>query len=189
MTVPGVLTEAQAMTIGWRMLRHNLLAAFTTGILLLASGLFGWERWLLGLLIGVLYSNAFEYAYHRFILHTAKGRFAENHQVHHESFGRPDEPLHVNFGDSPKNVALLILVNSLPFALLDWLGAGIGAGVVIGFASYYMSYEVVHWRIHLGRLPRWMEWMRAYHFAHHKGVPGRYNVFLPICDKLFGWTE
>lgn len=189
MAATGVIRAEQAVAIGRRMLRHNLLAALATGAVLLATGLFGWERWLLGLLIGALYSNAFEYAYHRFVLHWGKGRFAENHQVHHESFGRPDEPLHVNFGDSPRNVALLILVNSLPFALLEWLGAGIGAGVVIGFTAYYMSYEVVHWRIHLGRLPRWLEWMRTYHFGHHKGVPGRYNVFLPICDKLFAWTE
>jgi len=28
-----------------------------------------WERWLLGLVIGLLWGNAFEYAYHRWLLH------------------------------------------------------------------------------------------------------------------------
>lgn len=185
MTATGMVTEEHAVAIGRRMLRHNLLAALATGAVLLATGLFGWNRWLLGLLIGILYSNGFEYAYHRYLLHSLTGRLSQNHHIHHESFGRPDEPLHVNFGGSPLEVAILIVVNSLAFALLDLLGAGIGAGVVIGFVAYYMTYERMHWQIHLGRLPGWLEWMRRYHFAHHKGVPGRYNVFLPLCDKLF----
>lgn len=189
MTAAGVVQEEQAIDVGRRKLRHNLLAALATGAGLLGSGLFGWGHWLLGLLIGVLYSNGFEYAYHRILLHSVTGRFSENHRVHHESFGRPDEPLHVNFGGSPLEVVLLIVVNSLSFALLDLLGAGIGAGVVMGFVAYYMTYEALHWQIHLGRLPSWLEWMRRYHFAHHKGVPGRYNVFLPICDALFHSAE
>lgn len=180
-----MITELEAMAIGRRTLHQNLLAAGATGTLLLFTGLFGWGHWLLGLLVAVLYSNSFEYVYHRFLLHRGDGEMTSEHRQHHDSFGQPHEPLHVNFGDSPVNVAMLIVANSLPFALLDWLGAGIGAGVVLGFVVYYMAYEVIHWRIHLGWLPRWLESIRAHHFAHHKGVPGHYNVFLPICDRLF----
>lgn len=182
----NVFTEEQAIAVGRQLLRHNVVAAFLTGAVLLWSGLFGWGHWLLGLLIGVLYSNGFEYFYHRFFLHDGTGRLSQNHRLHHESFGQSDEALHLSFGSSPVGVVLLVAVNSLPFALLDSTGAGIGGGVVIGFVGYFAIFEEMHWRIHLGRLPKRLEWMRRHHFAHHKGSAGRYNVFLPICDKLFG---
>lgn len=188
-TAPGTLDEQAAIAAGRRLLRKNLLTALGTGTVLLASGLFAWEHWLLGLLLGILYSNAFEYLYHRFLLHRESGRFSERHQQHHDAFGQQDEALHITFGDSPQAVGLLIAVNSLPFALLDQLGVGVGAGVVLGFVAYYALYEEIHWRIHLGGLPRRLEWMRRHHFAHHKGTPGRYNVFLPIFDTLLGWTH
>ena len=183
---PAVLTEEQAMAAGRRVHRTLLVTALVTGVVLLGSGLFAWRHWLLGLFLGLLYSNVFEYLYHRLLLHNESGPFSERHQIHHESWGRADEALHVNFGSSPVGVVPLLVVNSLPFALLDFLGAGIGGGVVIAFVAYYVAYEEIHWRIHLGGLPRRLEWMRRYHFAHHRGSTGRYNVFLPICDKLFG---
>ena len=188
-TAPGAVDEQAAIAAGRRLLRKNLLTAGGTGAVLLASGLFAWEHWLLGLLLGILYSNAFEYLYHRFLLHSESGRFSERHQHHHDAFGQQDEALHITFGDSPKAVGLLIAVNSLPFALVDQLGVGVGAGVLLGFVTYYALYEEIHWRIHLGGLPRRLEWMRRHHFAHHKGSPRRYNVFLPIFDTLLGWTH
>lgn len=184
---PPLLTEEEATAFGKRAHRNNIVSALFTGAVLLGSGVFYWRHWPLGLLVGLLYANAFEYCYHRFLLHGV-GRFSERHQTHHESFGRWDEPLHVSFGCSPGQVVLMIVLNSLLFAFLDLLGAGVGGGVVLSFVAYFVAFEEIHWRVHLGRLPKQLEWIRRHHFAHHKAGSGRYNVFLPLCDKLFSPT-
>ena len=130
-----------------------------------------------------VYTNGFEYLTHRFLLHSTAGYFYRAHQRHHESWGRRDEAFYVRFGP-PAAVGILLLADSLPFALLDQFGAGIGAGVLIAFVAYYVAYEEAHWRIHLGYLPRWLAGLRRHHFAHHKGQAGKYNVLVPLLDRL-----
>ncbi len=177
------ITETQAIGIGRRKIRRSQLTALLVGGLLLGSGLFPWDRWPLGLIVGLLYANAFEYFCHRFLLHSTAGYFSGRHNLHHESWDRWDAALYVRFGP-PAAVVVLLVVNSLPFALVDRLDAGIGAGVLIAFVLYYVAYEEAHWRIHVEKLPAGLLWMRRWHFAHHRGVPGRYNVLLPILDRL-----
>jgi hypothetical protein len=47
--------------------------------------------------------------------------------------------------------------------------------------------EEIHWRIHLGGwLPVGLNWTRQYHLAHHDIPSGRFNVFFPVFDLLFG---
>ena len=176
--------EQEAIAVGRRKIRRSQVTALIVGGLLLGSGLFGWGRWPLGFLIGLVYANGFEYLTHRFLLHRTAGYFYRAHQRHHESWRRWDEALYVRFGP-PAAVVVLLLADSLPFALLDRFGTGIGAGALIAFVAYYMAYEEAHWRIHLGYLPARLQWMRRHHLAHHKGVPGRYGVLFPILDHLF----
>lgn len=188
LTEVSALTDEEAIALGRRMLTRNVGAAILTGavLLLLASGLFGWKHWLLGLLAGAVYSNAFEYFYHRVILHQTSGRLYQNHQEHHTSFGKADEALHVSFGCSAGAIVVLILANSVPAVLLDWLaGTGIGAGAVIAFTVYFVLFEEFHWRIHMGGLPKVFQFMRRHHYAHHTGKRGAFNVFLPLFDKIF----
>jgi hypothetical protein len=55
-----------------------------------------------------------------------------------------------------------------------------------GFTIYFIAYEEIHWRFHLGGwLPGWLRAARNHHMLHHGSFEGRYNVFLPIFDWLF----
>ena len=171
----------QATAVGRRKIRNSQIAAFVVGGLLLASGLLGWSRWPLGLLLGLIYANAFEYITHRVLLHGTTGFLHQGHERHHKTWGREEEALYVRFGP-PVAVVILFVGNSLPLALLDRLGAGIGGGALAAFVAYYVLYEEFHWRIHLGYLPAWLGWMRKHHFAHHRGAPGKYNVLVPLWD-------
>jgi Fatty acid hydroxylase superfamily len=146
------------------------------------------HRWLLGLAIGLIWANAFEYFYHRYLLHWPKSSFGKGHLLHHLTTGGPEEPEHVTFGNSPIWVAMLFAVNGIPTVLADaWLRVGLAPGILTGFSLYLIAVEEIHWRIHLGGwLPPGLGWAREYHMAHHDIPEGRFNVFFPIFDFLLG---
>jgi hypothetical protein len=183
-----LLTERQATAMGRRKIRNSQLTAFLIGGLILASGLLDWSRWPLGLLLGLIYANAFEYFTHRVLLHGTAGYLHQGHERHHVTWGHEDEALYVRFGP-PVAVVGLFVGHSLPLIVLDRLGAGIGAGALAAFVVYYSLYEEFHWRIHLGYLPSWLGWMRKHHFAHHKGAAGKFNVLVPLGDWLLNGQE
>ena len=178
-----ILTERQAAAEGQRKILRSQATAFLVGGFLVGSGLFAWDRWPLGLLLGLIYGNAFEYVTHRVLLHGTTGYLHRAHERHHETWGHEDEALYVRFGP-PAAVVLLFVGNSIPLVVLDRLGAGIGGGALLAFVAYYVLYEESHWRIHLGYLPRWLAGLRRHHFAHHKGQAGKYNVLVPLLDRL-----
>lgn len=190
--MPTAMTgEAQVGKVEYarRIKRRNALAATAFGALL-ASGA-AWASppgvWtaLGGFLLGLVYANLFEYCLHRFALHAAEGFLPEKHGLHHATWGAEDEPLYVNFARSPWVVVLLIAANALPVAAVEWLWRpGVAAGALAAFAVYFVIFEELHWRIHRGGLPRWLEFSRRHHFAHHAGAPGRFNVWLPLSDWL-----
>src|SRR5205807_9737498 len=78
-----------------------------------------WRLLLAGFLIGLVWSNGFEYAYHRWILHWPKGTLGKRHLLHHSTLGTPYEPEHVTFGSSPLAVAMIFVVNGIPVVLVD----------------------------------------------------------------------
>lgn len=195
--------------------RNNAMAAVATGGALafavtrlsgIGSPGLAPLAFLLGAGFGVLYANAFEYVLHRFFLHWGQGFLVLRHALHHNSTGTADEARYVNFATSPWVVLLLFVSNAVPiftgiFLLESWLragflsgrfsagipGAGIwGAGIFGGFTIYYVIYEEIHWRIHIGgRLPSWLAFARRNHMLHHGDFDGHYNVFLPMFDWIF----
>jgi Fatty acid hydroxylase superfamily len=140
-----------------------------------------------GFLAGLLYANAFEYVLHRFFLHWGEGFLVQRHGLHHDTAGAPEEPRYVNFATSPWVVVLVFALNALPILALEFfLRVGLAVGIFAGFTLYFIAYEEIHWRFHLGGwLPRWLRLARNHHMLHHGGFEGRYNVFLPIFDWLF----
>jgi sterol desaturase/sphingolipid hydroxylase (fatty acid hydroxylase superfamily) len=183
--------DREALAVGQRVKRLNALTATAFGgaLTLVAAVLApaGPLLWLAGLLLGALYANAFEYALHRFVLHAPESAIPHQHDVHHRSWGRPDEPLYINFTRRPGVVVLLFSVNGLPVLGLEAMfRTGLAAGVLAAFTLYFISYEEIHWRIHAGGLPRWLEFSRRHHLAHHAGEDGRYNVWLPLWDRVAG---
>jgi Fatty acid hydroxylase superfamily len=168
--------------------RNNALTALLTGAVLtlvaLKLGRGSLNLLAVGALAGVVYANAFEYVLHRFFLHWGNGLLDRQHALHHDSVGAPNEARYVNFSTSPQVVILVFLLNSpAAFAIEFFLHHGIGTGMFLGFTFYYIAYEEVHWRIHMGGwLPGWMRFARRHHMLHHGGFQGRYNVFLPVFD-------
>jgi hypothetical protein len=142
---------------------------------------------LAGFLVGLLYANAFEYILHRYALLWGQGFLVQRHGLHHDTAGAPEEPRYVNFATSPWVVVLVFVLNAVPvWALEFFLHAGLALGIFAGFTMYFIAYEEIHWRFHLGGwLPAWMRSARHHHMLHHGGFEGRYNVFLPIFDWIF----
>ena len=183
---------AATLAAGLAVKRRNALTATIFGGLLAAllvavfsfkpAGFFG------GIVLGLLYANAFEYFFHRFLLHLPGSAFAQYHMVHHSTWGTPEEPRYVNFASNPLVVVLLFTVHAVPLVVMEaTLRAGLAPGMMIGFVVYFVAYEEIHWRIHFGgRLPSWLDSARKHHLLHHAGAEERFNVFLPVFDWLFG---
>jgi hypothetical protein len=184
--------RAAALVIGRKRKHANAITALLCGAIpgLIASlyMIVLWHRWLLGIIVGLLWANAFEYFYHRFLLHCPRSSFGKKHLLHHRTIGTPEEPEHVTFGSSPWWVAALFAANGIPALVLDLrLGGGLAPGILTGFSAYLIAVEEIHWRIHLGGwLPPGLQWARKYHLAHHDIPDGRFNVFFPVFDFLFG---
>lgn len=172
--------------------RNNAIMAVLCGILpawLLARyhppGL---ERWLIGLLVGIVWGNGFEYAYHRWLLHRPRSTFSKGHREHHAQIGTPEEAEHVTLGRSPLDIVLMFASNGTVAILADLLlHLRVAPGIFVAWTFYLITAEEIHWRIHMGGwLPSGLLFARAYHMAHHEIPTSRYNIFLPLFDWLFG---
>ena len=144
-----------------------------------------------GLIAGLIWGDAFEYVYHRWLLHRPRSPLGIEHHEHHAQIGTAEEAEHVALISSPLNIVLLFVINGVPAFLLASLTGhwGILSGVFMGWAVYLIAAEEVHWRIHMnGWLPPGLRFARAYHMSHHDIPNSRYNVFLPLFDLLFGST-
>jgi hypothetical protein len=196
------LKRAEEIERGRLVKRRNAIAAALTGggLALFAAqflstpGTQSWEsaslRLSLGILIGLVYANAFEYVLHRFLLHKGGGFLDMRHALHHDSAGAAEEARYVNFARSPWVAVLVFVLNAIPIVAVEYfLRPGITMGVLVGFTIYFIAYEEIHWRIHFGPLPHWMNFSRRHHLLHHGGFPGRYNVFLPVFDWIFERRE
>jgi hypothetical protein len=175
---------------GRRIKRNNLIAAALSGSLLAALSvkLFPYSATgiVAGFAAGLFYANGFEYCLHRFLLHSGRGIFAQQHMVHHATLTSPEAARYVNFSRNPWGVVALFIANAIPFLLFGWIFRnGWIAGVFASFAAYYMAFEEIHWRSHMGGwLPRWLRPAARHHLLHHARDAGRFNVFLPFFDWL-----
>ena len=174
--------------------RANAIVAVLSGalpaVLLAFYGPPNWQRWVAGLIIGLIWANGVEYAYHRWLLHRPRSSFSEGHREHHARIGTPDEAEHVTLGSSPLNVVILFAVNGLVLIPLNLLlHLRIAPGIFVGWTLYIITAEEIHWRIHMyGWLPPGLRFARAYHFGHHDIPNSRYNIFLPLFDWMLGNT-
>ncbi len=76
------------------------------------------------------------------------------------------------------------VANAIPFLILQWFThAGWVIGIFPAFALYYVAFEEIHWRTHMGGwLPKWLRPAARHHLLHHARGTERFNVFLPIFD-------
>jgi hypothetical protein len=182
-----------ATTQGLRTKRNNLIAAALSGLTLLAISILvvphakmSATEFLLGMIAGFFYANGFEYCLHRFLLHSGRGIFSEQHMVHHNTLQSPEAARYVNFSRNPWGVVALFFANAIPFLALEWVThAAWIAGIFPSFALYYVAFEEIHWRSHMGGwLPRWVRPAARHHLRHHARDTDRFNVFLPIFDWI-----
>jgi hypothetical protein len=184
--------RAETKAQGLRIKRNNLLAAVLSGSVLVWFSIRFFPHSIAGILFGMVlgffYANGFEYCLHRFLLHAGHGVFCEQHMVHHATLNSPEMARYVNFSRNPWGVVALFLANAAPFLLLQWIfHDGWTAGVFASFAIYYIAFEEIHWRSHMGGwLPKWLRPAASHHLLHHARDTGRFNVFLPLFDWLAG---
>src|SRR5437588_10012808 len=116
----GAAVEAFGMSLnGARRVRFwNAVTAAFCGVLpalvLIRAYPARWRLLLAGFLIGLVWSDGFEYAYHRWILHWPIGRLGKGLLLHDSALGTPYEAAQVTFGSSPLAVARLFVVLRIP---------------------------------------------------------------------------
>jgi hypothetical protein len=137
------------MAYGLAVKRKNALTAILCGgVPAAALAALFWgrpEHWIAGFLAGLLWANAFEYVYHRFLLHLPRSFLGRRHLGHHMAVGTPDEAAHVNLGGSPTWVAALFLINGTPVIILDaTLGLGVAPAMLAAFSVYVVFVEEIH---------------------------------------------
>jgi hypothetical protein len=175
---------------GRKIKRNNLVAASLSGAILVLISLRFFPHSVIGIsagfVAGLLYANGFEYVLHRFLLHSGHGIFCRQHMVHHTTLNSPEVARYVNFSSNPLGVVALFCANAIPFLLLQWIfRGGWGAGVSASFAIYYIAFEEIHWRTHMGGwLPNWLRPAARHHMLHHAHDAHRFNVFFPLFDWL-----
>lgn len=187
--------EELAVRHGRSKKRNNAVVALLSGgipaAVLCLYFPFSWQRWVLGLCIGLLWGNAFEYAYHRWLLHRPRSEFGKGHLEHHANVGSIEEAEHVSLGKSPLHIFFLFAVNGILVIVADFLlNLRFAGGIFVGWSAYLITAEEIHWRIHLGGwLPRGLRFARAYHMSHHDIPNANYSVFLPLFDFLCRTTQ
>lgn len=120
-----------------------------------------------------------EYVLHRFLghvktKHLVRTRFHKEHSKHH--FKR-------NYFAGAWDKGLT-LAATVPLILL--LSGNVA--FTLGFALMYLSYEVIHKRMHVKAPPHaYASFMRAHHFYHHFSDESmNHGVTTPIWDLVFG---
>lgn len=156
-----------------------------------------------GLLSGIVFASFFEWVLHRYVMHRPVWNFRYAFQahavVHHQIF-KADKTYHLlNKKDKETipmawwNGPVLILIGVAPYALLSWLIGewSFAIGGLVAFASYYATYEYIHWCMHLPKArrvekPWWFRKLNGHHLLHHRYMHKNFNVVLPLADYILG---
>ena len=109
MPTPTELTEI-AVRHGRGKKRKNAIAALLCSVIpavLLSfySRPVSWKLWplgfIVGLIVGLIWGDAFEYVYHRWLLHRPRSPLGTEHHQHHVQIGTPEQAEHVALISSP----------------------------------------------------------------------------------------
>jgi hypothetical protein len=151
----------------------------------------------------IVFASFFEHTLHKYIMHRTffgfSYPFRAHAVVHHQTF-KADYSYHLQ-NESDKwtipmawwNGPVLILLATamslfVSIPLKMWWGSII---VCIVFASYYATYEYLHWCMHLPKKRRveksWLfQKLNGHHVLHHRYMHKNFNVVLPFADLCLG---
>jgi sterol desaturase/sphingolipid hydroxylase (fatty acid hydroxylase superfamily) len=146
----------------------------------------GWSWIVLAYAAGFLAWTLLEYLAHRVEFHhvpETEQQVAFGYVVHGVHHAFPDDSRHW----------MLPLVVTLPIATAVYImlrllfGAAPGGAAFAGFVHGYLTYDLLHYFIHRGRMPtRLGRYLRQYHLAHHFTAPDRhFGVSSPLWDHVF----
>lgn len=140
---------------------------------------------LLALVVGALGWTITEYWLHRGWGHRgdAKNPFSVEHLAHHADVSY--------FAPTYKKVIVTAVVGTVMGSGLFLLFGQPGLAGALGFMAMYVTYEVIHRRLHThaGR-GRYGRWARRHHLYHHYRRPKlNHGVTSPIWDFVFGTLE
>lgn len=139
-------------------------------------------KFIAAFLVGLIWSNWIEYAYHRWAMHwpSLYQPAAIRHTLHHSA---PSAPQHITmtFGFW----AAILIPNVLIYGVTDYLlHLRMLIGVAVAFLTYIVVGVQIHLRTHDGR---WVpDACRAHHLLHHARPQTNFNIFLPLFDWLLG---
>lgn len=158
---------------------------------------------LAGLMVGVIFASFFEWTLHKYVMHRPVGSFRyafhAHAVVHHQTF-KADHTYHLQ-NDKDKetipmawwNGPVLIMIGMIPFAIISWLihEWSFTIGGLVAFAGYYVTYEYLHWCMHLPKArrvekPRLFQRINGHHLLHHRYMHKNFNVVLPLADLCLG---
>ena len=125
--------------------------------------------------LGVLGWTLAEYLIHRFDGHGMRGKtpFSKEHLAHHR------DPR--TFAASWKKAVVACVAAAVLVPLT-------GVAFTAGFVAMYLTYEIVHRRIHThAPIGAYGRWARRHHLIHHHHDPEmNHGVTSPLWDLVFG---
>jgi hypothetical protein len=160
--------------------------------------------WLaISFLANIAVASFFEWLLHKYVMHRPLGsfRYAFNaHAVVHHKVFKADHTYHLVHDHDKETIPMawwngpvLILLFSVPFAIISWLTGlwGIHLGAILALSSYYGVYEYIHWCMHLPKArrvekPWWFRRLNGHHLLHHRYMHKNFNVVLPLADLCLG---
>lgn len=149
-------------------------------------------------IVGALSWSASEYAIHRFIGHGPRRKrepglrgfvtpsglaaaFNTEHLAHHS------DPQY--FASSFQKAIAAVVVTGVAAAVASAVaGSRRGCAFALGFGLTYVSYEVLHRRVHThAPTTRYGRWRRRHHLYHHHQTPRQnHGVTSALWDHVFG---
>ena len=143
-------------------------------------------KWALALyLAGLLAWSLLEYVAHRGTFHR------EPHTEHQLAIAYLVHGVHHAFPDDSRRWMMPVAVTG-PIAVVVFGVAHLALGeqafaACAGFFHGYLTYDLLHYFIHRGRMPgRVGRFLRQYHLAHHYTKPDRhFGVSSPLWDLVF----
>ena len=134
---------------------------------------------------GLVVWSLLEYGAHRGSFHHEpqnEGQVAFGYLVHGVHHAFPDDSRRWMMP-----LAVTIPLSALFYLLFRVVLGGFADGVFAGFIHGYLTYDLLHYFIHRGRMPgRVGRFLRQYHMAHHYTKPDRnFGVSSPLWDLVF----
>jgi len=146
----------------------------------------------------IMWCSVCEWALHRFVMHKPPFGFTYAYNAHtkvHHSIYKYDETYHAQTGDDGKKIPMAkwngIVISLLAGLPMFVFGYQMFILTFIVSMCYYLTYETIHWYMHLPK-QRSVEYVWLYrrlnghHLLHHRYMNRNYNVVLPFADMIFG---